>query len=595
MIMNRVDPPGYRHAVCPVNSAGLLAMSVLCVAILGCQPSGRNTPKDGQGTGTDSNVEVALPSLEKREVQPVTVDYPESGVDLGWGWDSEEGVPRPSVCVEFSIAEDKGQTKYMTITEVTDSHELMQSMNISAAASIKTIVYQASGKAKFAKNTKINSFSSNFVLNASVDNGVRYTAPVTPGAKPVVRNAEDQQITPDAGSIRLTDAALRLAKQRDLGAFLDACGDSFVAALYGGANLTAVLTVASSSRKEQQKTAAEFTGSGWGAKVKVEASTSESGQEKNDQLSMRFFQTGGRKDAIPATKADFLKKLDTLSTEASDYPTTYRVSLLPYTALSNWPNRDIEISTDEQEQLAEYWGAYTGIYDDIQYILDQPDAFQQLTTGGTFGAVDVDGLRKIQDEVHAVIRRLRDAALLCSEPDPAPEEQCVFNERAYLNPLAYRIRMPIPKTPVDGKTCSCEWPVSEDAGRNAIDAIIDYYVRDPVKSICRNNPIAAGCLINEEIGRWEQRVGKELLALPDAATAMQLREKQSSGITACTSAEDTQACTRNYDWFEVLESPAYAWVDVKHAGADADQLGLLQALIQGETKLSTGSDSIDHQ
>jgi hypothetical protein len=146
------------------------------VTVSGCQPPDPDAPQDGPAPAADAGT-ATLPGLARKNVQPVTVNYPESGVDLGWCWDTEEGVPRPSVCVEFSIAEDKGQTKYMTITEVTDSNELMQSMNMSAAASVKTVAYKASGKASFAMNTRINSFSSNFVLNVSIDNGVRYAAP----------------------------------------------------------------------------------------------------------------------------------------------------------------------------------------------------------------------------------------------------------------------------------------------------------------------------------------------------------------------------------------------------------------------------------
>ncbi len=493
------------------RTADCLFIAPLLIPLLaGCQPPVNHDAQHGDdGTG-DVHVSVALPAGGRNDVQPVTVNYPDTGVDLGWGWDSEEGVPRPSVCIEFSIAEDKGQTKYMTISEVSDSYELMQSMNISAAASIKTVAYKASGKASFAKNTKINSFSSNFVLNASVDNGVRYAAPIAEDGRGVVRNADDVQVVPDAGSIRLTKQALRLAQRPDLEGFLDACGDSFVAALYGGANLTAVLTVASTSRSEQATTSASFTGSGWGAKVKVAASGDEEGKGKNDNLSMRFFQTGGRRDSIPASKEDFVAKLDDLSTQAAESPAIYRVSLLPYTALANWPARDIEISTDEQDQLSRYWGAYTAIYEDIQYILDDPDRFQQLEKEKTFGNVDVDKLRTLQDEVHAVLVRLKDDALRCAEPDPEPQEICVFDENGYEDPLAYRIRLPIPKTPEAGKSCPCAWSNSDETDDNALNAVIDYYVRDPSRSACRNNPVGPRCLTNDEIKDWKDKLKSAL-------------------------------------------------------------------------------------
>lgn len=224
-----------------------------------------------------------------------------------------------------------------------------------------------------------------------------------------------------------------------------------------------------------------------------------------------------------------------------------------------------------------YWGAYTGIYTDIQYILDQPDAFQQLTVE-TFDAVSVKDLQDLQDEVHAVLRRLRDDALRCAESDPErkPGEDCVFNERAYLDPLAFRIRMPIPKIPVDDEACPCRWPVSQDARGAAFDAIINYYVRDPNVTNCRINPVAATCLTNAEIKRWRDRVGKKLLALPDTTTAMLLKKKQAAGIAACTGTEDEATCLSWYNWFEVLESPAYAWIDGSRSGQEADPLVLLK-------------------
>lgn len=483
-----------------------LFTAILMVPVLaGCQPPGNATAQHDAAGNAGTSIPVTLPAGSRRDVQPVTVNYPESGVDLGWGWDSEEGVPRPSVCIEFSIAEDKGQTKYMTIREVSDSHELMQSMNMSAAASIKTVAYSASGKANFAKNVKINSFSSTFLLNASVDNGVRYAAPLAEGGQGAVRNADDVQLAPDAGSIRLTKQALRLAQRPDLDDFLETCGDSFVAALYGGANLLAVLTVASTSRTDQETASTSFTGSGWGANVKLAASGDKNSKVQNDSLSMQFFQTGGRRDAIPAGKEDFIARLDDLSAQAADSPAIYRVSLLPYTALANWPVRDIEISTDEQDQLSRYWGAYTSIYEDIDYILDKAGEFRQLCTDGKFHKVDKSHLRGLQDEVHAVLLRLRDDALRCSEPDPEPVEVCVFDEGSYADPLAYRILLPVPGAPDADGTAVCDG--AEAAGGKLpdtkLDEVIEYYVRAPSRSACRNNPVGPRCLTNAAITAWK--------------------------------------------------------------------------------------------
>ncbi|MEW8113606.1 MAG: hypothetical protein AB2540_13015 [Candidatus Thiodiazotropha endolucinida] len=532
-----------------------------------CQQSGENQQSLPV---SNADYEQTVEITERRHAQPVSVNYPETGVDVGWGWDSDEGVPQPNVCIEYSIEEDKGQTKYMTMTEVSDSRQLMQSMNISAAASVKTITYKASGSAKFAKNTKINSFSSNFVLNLSVDNGVRYATPLLPGSRGEIKDPETRKTLPDAGSIRLTSEALRLAKKRDLTAFLNYCGDSYVAALYGGARLTAVITVKTSSKKESQEASASFSGSGWGVNVKASANGKKVGSIESKNVSMRFYQSGGRKDRIPASKEDLLTKLDTITTEASDYPAYYRVTLMPYSALANWPERTITLDLSELDQLADYWAAYLKLYEDIEHILNQSDKFQAINGEGLLIPLSSDEdaikqLKSLQDLVQADLSRLRDDALQCS----MPEDDCRFREERYLSPYAYRTQMPLPMDITEAnKQCPCAdtGPKGEKA-KNAA-RLVDYYIRNPVKQLCLGNPVDPGCLSNAAIDLWEKRVGKRLIELPDGDTAAKLNDfiinKGEQGN----------------DWLDVNESPPYAWLDSTHIEEHEKPLDKLLALIK---------------
>ncbi|MEW8051071.1 MAG: hypothetical protein AB2792_17200 [Candidatus Thiodiazotropha sp.] len=544
----------------------ILKLLVIPLFIAGCQQH-----REAQQTLPVSNTdnEQTVEFTERRHAQPVSVNYPETGVDVGWGWDSDEGVPQPNVCIEYSIEEDKGQTKYMTMTEVSDSRQLMQSMNISAAASVKTIAYKASGSAKFAKNTKINSFSSNFVLNVSVDNGVRYATPLLPGGRGEIKDPETRKTLPDAGSIRLTSEALRLAKKRDLTAFLNYCGDSYVAALYGGARLTAVITVKTNSKKESQEASANFSGSGWGVNVKASANGKKVGSIESKNVSMRFYQSGGRKDKIPASKQDLLTKLETITTEASDYPAYYRITLMPYSALANWPERTIPLDLSELDQLADYWAAYLKLYEDMEHILHQPEKFQTLNDKGLLIPLssDNDGikqLKNLQDQVQAELGRLQKDALQCS----VPEEACGFSEEIYLSPYAYRIRMPLPmKITEANKQCPCADTAPKGEKAKNAARLVDYYIRGPVKQLCLNNPVDPGCLGNADIDRWEKRVGKRLLELPDSDTAAKLRDfimKQSE---------------QGYDWLDVIEYPPYAWLDPARLEANEKPLDKLLALL----------------
>ncbi|MCU7872161.1 MAG: hypothetical protein KZQ91_05395 [Candidatus Thiodiazotropha sp. (ex Lucinoma borealis)] len=541
---------------------------VVPVTILfsGCQSDSeerQSTIQSNSSTKT-SEMEVAV----RRHAQPVTVNYPETGVDVGWGWDSEEGIPQPNVCIEYSIEEDMGQTKYMTMTEVSDSRELMQSMNISAAASIKTIAYSASGSAKFAKNTKINSFSSNFVLNVSVDNGVRYATPLLPGSRGDIKDPETRKTLPDAGSIRLTSDALRLAKQRDLTDFLNLCGDSFVAALYGGARLTSVITVTSSSRKEKEQASAEFSGSGWGVNVKASASGSSEANIASNRVNMRFFQTGGRKDKIPASKGDLIEKLDSLTTEASDYPAYYRVTLMPYTVLSNWPEKSIQLDLSEQDQLADLWSRYAGLYEDIEYIFKHRQEFQILNSEMKFIPLQdehIDSLEKLQDQVQAGLSRLQDEALRCS----VPEELCEFDENLYLSPFAYFIQLPLPIDMTEkNKECPCADDSPKGERETNIAALVDYYIRNPVKNRCINNPVDRGCLSNARIDQWMNRVDKQLIELPDIEMAKKLIQHIGG------QSDQTLA------WLDVIDNPPHAWLDPSQIEEGKMPLDIVQALLE---------------
>ncbi|MES9993430.1 MAG: hypothetical protein ABW098_15880 [Candidatus Thiodiazotropha sp.] len=508
---------------------------------------------------------------ERRHAQPVSVNYPQTGVDVGWGWDSEEGVPQPNVCIEYSIEEDQGQTKYMTMTEVSDSRELMQSMNISAAASVKTIAYKASGSAKFAKNTKINSFSSNFVLNVSVDNGVRYATPLLPGNRGEIKDPETRKTLPDAGSIRLTSEALRLAKQRDLTAFLNLCGDSYVAALYGGARLTAVITVATSSKQEKTQASTRFSGSGWGVSLKASAKGESVEGISNESITMRFHQSGGRKDKIPATKEDLLEKLDNITTEASDYPAYYRLTLMPYTALANWPDRNIPVDLSEEERLADYWAGYMTLYEDLEHIFGQPERFQVLNNSGQLvplakNSTDHERLKKVQDQVQGILIRLQQDAIQCG----LPEEDCNFRQESYLSPYAFRIQLPLPVDITEAnKQCPCAdgEPKGEKESNSA--NLVEYYIRTPVKRRCLNNPVEAGCLSNGEIDRWQGRVGKKLVELPDSNMANRLLSLIEKGGE------------EEYQWLEVIDQPPHAWLDPAKLEQDEKPLDKLLALLKG--------------
>ena len=422
------------------------------------------------------------------------VEVPVTGINLGWGWDRSDAEPIRNVCVEFKEAAEPAQTRYMTMSEVSDSYELMRSMDMSAEASVKTVAYEVSGKASFAKQTNISGYSSNFVMNATVENGVRYATPA------------------ENGELRLTDEAARLAA-RNADQFEHRCGDSFVSAVYSGAKLTAVITIETQSQSEKEKLSAELSGSGWGAEFKG-AMEQESGSETEDKdMSVSIFQTGGRGDAIPKDKDDLIAKLEILPAIAFDAPKDFNIAITPYETLSNWPAKPLLTDDSEFEQLASYWGAYNTLYDEIQQALDEPTNFaapgvrptqclamvNRTTPAGLTGPA-VARLERIQDDVLDALSRLRDFAAYCA----ASDEVCEFPENEFRSPYAYRIQLPL-ELP---EAASADSPVS-------IDALANAHLVSPAKRRCQWDREDPQCLNNAEISKWRDKIGFEVAFYDD--------------------------------------------------------------------------------
>jgi hypothetical protein len=430
-----------------------------------------------------------------------TVEVPATGISLGWGWNSVDNEPVPTICVQFVEGRELAQTRYMTMSEVSDSYELMQSMGMSAAASVKTIGFEASGKAKFAKDLNITGFSSNFVMNASVENGVRFAAPIPANWNPATADAG---LISDRGGrqgeIRLTPEALKLARKRDSTEFRHLCGDAFVSAVFSGAKLTGVITVETKSQVEQETLSAELAGAGWGARFKASMERSSSSATEGKNMHVSIFQTGGRRDSIPVTSADLIKKLEVLSTLAEDAGKDFHMAVMPYEMLSNWPAASLLVEENEYEQLASFWGAYNTLYDEIQYALDHPARFLGATLANgcvefnhdiTLTPAQIERLERVQDDVLDALQRLQRWAQHCA----TSEAGCEFPEGQFRSPYAYKVQLPL----------------SKDEAARTVDTLVTTHISDPAKQRCsmaKDNP---GCLSNAQVHEWRDKVGMDLV------------------------------------------------------------------------------------
>ncbi|MDJ0759626.1 MAG: hypothetical protein QNJ19_09505 [Woeseiaceae bacterium] len=443
---------------------------------------------------TTKKTDAETPVLPADKADPITiVDAPLTGVSLGWGFSKSNNEPIPTICVEFVEGREPAQTKYMTMSEVSDSYELMQSLGMSAEASVKTMGYKAKGKAAYAKSVNITGFSSNFVLNAVVENGVVFAAPKP--ARSAVESGASGPRGGMSGQIRLTPEAARLANTP--ARFVERCGDSFVSAIYGGAKITAVLSIQQSSHSEQEKLSASMSGSGWGARFEGKVNAQSTSDSASNRMDLSMFQTGGSGDSIPVSKEQLLAKMDVLATEAMVAPKDFHIALTPYEVLFNWPDKEIPHPASEFDELASFWGAYNTLYDEIQAVLDAPDTFSLIGVDDnncvSLSITDEDAKRAklmeladAQDEILAGLKTMQDTAQTCVLTPSA----CSFNAADYRHPYAYRIQLPPPTGAVAD-----------------LEEFVAYTLSDSVARRCMISPDNSGCISNAEIRNWSEKIG----------------------------------------------------------------------------------------
>lgn len=509
-----------------------LSWVLIALAVGGCQSPGTNDGDPEARDGGGASPTYRVQSLEATEI----VEAPETGIDLGWGWDSFDAKPVRTVCVEFAEQSEPAQSRMMTMHEVSDSYEVMQRIGMSAEASVKTISFEASGKAAFAKELNVNGFSSTFVLNATVENGVRYAAPL-----PISREPSAESTTATGGAVRLTEEAAALARSGDLDDFKHRCGNAFVSAVYSGAKLTAVLTVQEESHSDQESLSAELSGSGWGARMKASVEGMNTSTDKEERLDLSIFQVGGRGDAIPASKEDLLEKLEVLSSLAFDAPKDFHIAVTPYEVLSNWPGKTIGGEEHEFDELASTWGAYNTLYDEMQAVLDKPGDYRAPGLEGVVLGVGQEGcpvlvplrdehverLKTAQDEVREALLGIEEEALRCVKKPAA----CEFNVAEYRSPYAYRAMLPLPDGVIVGlkkvqldqhgkgterdpcRAPECRIVFSIPAGSAPVLAA--YTIADTAKRRCALDLRNPGCLSNAEIDSWAEKVGMVSVALAD--------------------------------------------------------------------------------
>ncbi len=468
----------------------------------------------------------------------VIVEAPATGIGLGWGWNTFQAEPVPTICVEFSPGELTAQTTTLDFQEVNDSFELMQAMNVSGEVSVKAVGYEASGKASFAKQVNVTGTSSTFVIGAEVQNGARFTAPAPPrGGRSV------PGVTGD-GAIRLTAEARTLARRKPE-EFKQVCGNAFVSATIGGASLSAVVSINTSTRREKETVRAAVSGKGWGAKVDVAMGSDTASGTSSYSREISFYQAGGREQDLPTDTASILKRVQELAVAASQAEKLSQIAITPYAVLENWPRaNDLTGEEAEFDQIASLWGAYNTLYDELQQALDNPTTHVAPSASTcpagtctvTFERLSADPVlvtatENLQDAVLVALSDLELAAEQCV----ASEEACTFQEDTFRSPYAIRARMPVSPcllvdAPAPATTADCI-PATTALTAITVDKYAAVTIRAVAKSRCRFGSLTPGCMSNALIRQWTSRVGMDSMLFADAAAMATFTKDLPNGIT----------------------------------------------------------------
>ena len=480
------------------------------------------------------------------------VGIPLSGVELGLGWDSRRGEVVPNRCIEFAPIQSRGQATRMHLTEVSDQSEMMRSLNVNAAVSVRTIFASGDAKASFAKSSKVKASSTNLVLQATVDNGVLFVGPKRMPDRARYANpqfGERGEPAPDAGwrqwaadpgtddqhSLTFRPWAQEFLDNRDGGAFRRHCGDSFVASIQSGAELLALISFTASSESQKQSIKASVSADFGAVQASTDTADARRSSRESSDLQVTMTQIGGSGGPIATTREDLVQKLKLLAMDAAMAPKFHSMQVMSYDSLADWPAEvALTAPLDGLEVIADTYWFLGSFYELLEEIIAEPEAYSYAT-----GLIPSE-LEDLQDQVvekrGVLLDSLRDAAE-GRVPDDAALATVALRlpgERTFSLPDAARARMlgvesglPTASAWVDAlgaklgeelplgnpNTLLLHLPLAKEltapllGDEPALRALaVRRHLHDQAKRFCRLDPTDNQCLTNRQLRELEAKV-----------------------------------------------------------------------------------------
>jgi hypothetical protein len=282
-----------------------------------------------------------------------SADYPTGGVPLGEGWMRGLEQKAPTTCVVFGSVQDAAQDKNLQILSADDKSSLMNQLEVSAEVQVKAIGGNGSAKTDFVKNVELKNEFSNFSVQGSVENGAYYASP-------------------DAnGVMDLKPQFARLAKS-DPASFYKQCGDSFVSALYGGAELYGLITIATESIDQHTNLKNSMQLSGWVVNLTGSVTSAMDGASQQNNLAIKVYESGGSGDPFAHDQATLNTMIENLPKDAVTAPKYSKIDLTPYSLLPSWPAGIQSVSTQAYAKIAERYGEFVTLRDELASMVSAP-------------------------------------------------------------------------------------------------------------------------------------------------------------------------------------------------------------------------------
>ena len=160
-------------------------------------------------------------------------------IGLGMGFHSQTFTPAGS-CIEFEEIDIPGRLQDdLDIEIVRGSTGLTQSLMVSATATVRSWFFNAGGRAKFAKQNRLDRYSAYTV--------VRATAELAP-----------RQI--NERTVKLTDGARRILIEQGPEEFRETCGDEFVHTITRGGELYGLIRIRSTEQEAGTQLIGQLSG-----------------------------------------------------------------------------------------------------------------------------------------------------------------------------------------------------------------------------------------------------------------------------------------------------------------------------------------------